>query len=249
MRLRRGLYPTDALLSGNAWVDYAVDSLSRAFRLQSSLTTSLQGSYDVVICGYPRSGNSFLARIVKHSSRESLRIGVREHNPLVVYAARRYSLPVLIPVRDPKMTVASWALFNDVAPEDKILLRFIRGYTQWHNFVIRYRDRDFSAIVPFEVLTRDPNYLIHSLNVLGDFGFSLITVNGDAVLEDLENSERIERGDLFNTRGSVPRNASAKRREEYLEVLGKPHFAHELGKAQTAYSTLVASMQRQLTQH
>ena len=241
MRVRGGIFPTDSLVVGVAGVDYTVDSLSARLRRKPALRRYLTEQFDIVVSGYPRSGNSFLAEALRLVGGSSTRVGEREHSPLVPYVANRSDLPVVIPIREPVSTIASWFVFRGEELTTERLRAYVESYTRWFRFVHRYRSAQKSVVVPFEVLTKEPDEVLSHHVVQQAIDSPTASIHPEEVLQSLQHKETRERGTAFVEKASLPVEERRGMNERVVEFLEQPGLAAEVEQAQVAYLDLQLS--------
>jgi hypothetical protein len=103
---------------------------------------------DLVIDGYPRSGNTFAKAMFLLTQGERWGLLTHRHNPCSVAVAIKMGKPVLFIIRQPVDSIISWHLFTGQPLE-----RIIAHYVVFHRKLLIYRDK--MAIVTFDELTND----------------------------------------------------------------------------------------------
>ena len=109
---------------------------------------------DVVIEGYPRSGNSLAFASLLAAQSEPIRIAHHTHAPANVIAGAKAGVPVLLLIRPPKEAVIGMVLIKP----DLTVSQAMRGYHRFYEPILPYRDRvvvgrseevidDFGALV------------------------------------------------------------------------------------------------------
>ena len=167
-----------------------------------------------------------------------LRIGAREHSPLAPYAAGMCDVPVLIPIREPVGTIASWFLFRDEKLDPEKIRLYVDSYTKWLTFVDLHRSRKTSFVVPFEVFTVQPEVILMS-NFVDEMIYSpAVPVQVDEVLEILQRKEADERGPAYVKTASLPVELRFEQSERVRSLFEQPCVASALQKAHTAYLRL-----------
>jgi hypothetical protein len=113
---------------------------------------------DVVIEGYPRSGNTFALAAFRHAQDREVRIANRVHAPGHVIAALDAHLPVLVLIREPEEAVVGWVLYKGNISVGQAL----RAYRRFYAPLIPHRDR--LVIASFDQVTTDFGAVIRRLN-------------------------------------------------------------------------------------
>lgn len=109
---------------------------------------------DVVIEGFPRSGNTFAIAAFRHAQDHEVRIANRVHAPGHVIAALDAHLPVLVLIREPEESVLGWVVYKGDISIGQALRAYRRFYAPLlphrHRFVVASFDQvitDFGAVI------------------------------------------------------------------------------------------------------
>jgi hypothetical protein len=179
----------------------------------------------LVVCGYPRSGNTFVAEYLRTALPEHAEVLSNRHSPIKVQVAAELGVPVVIPVREPLPAVASWMLYMGEPLELARAKRHLLGYRSWHEYVMKVRSRELSLVVPFEKAVTSPASIlgwapIQRLNpVLAQH------IDVDGVVSRIENDA--QDGAVLDpvTQQSVPHPERATRAAAYAALLAMPELA------------------------
>ena len=158
----------------------------------------------VVIEGFPRSGNTFAVTAFQVAQTEDVRIAHHLHVPTQVIRAAHLQIPVLVLIREPADAVSSL-----VVREPRITARYaLNYYISFYRAIAGYR----SAYVlgPFEEVTSDYAATIERLNTRFGTHFSGFE-HTEANLRTVFS--RIEKLNVLNDDGSenrVARPSSAR---------------------------------------
>jgi hypothetical protein len=105
---------------------------------------------DIVIDGYPRSGNTFF-KIYVELSNPTLRIAHHIHSPAQITGAARYSVPTLILFRDPRE-----ACLSSVIRSPRLTVRnAARDYVEFYSHAIKHETT--VAFLGFKHVTQEPS--------------------------------------------------------------------------------------------
>ena len=127
---------------------------SRARRTGAAV---LDEDTDIVIEGYPRSGNTFAVAAFDFAQGGNVRIAHHIHAPAQVIAGVRARLPVLVLVREPEEAVLSYVIRRRIP-----IGQALRGYLRFHLPLVRFR-KGF-VVGPFEQVTTDFGAVIREVN-------------------------------------------------------------------------------------
>jgi hypothetical protein len=114
----------------------------------------------LVVCGYPRSGNTFVAEYLRTALPEHAEVLSNRHSPIKVQVAAELRVPVVIPVREPLAAVSSWMVYLGEPLELPRAKRHLLSYRAWHSYVLKARSRDLSLIVGFDEAVSSPGTLL-----------------------------------------------------------------------------------------
>ena len=132
------------------------EALYRAFNPHSPLLANR--STDVVIEGFPRSGNSFSVYAFKRAQGRELAVANHVHSPSQLVRAARFGLPACLLIREPAAAVAALATkVPHLNPRD-----LLRSYRLYYAFLLDYAAH--FVVVPFSAVTGDVGVLIRRLN-------------------------------------------------------------------------------------
>lgn len=129
----------------------------------------------IVIEGYPRSGNSFANRAFAYAQPTEVRIATHTHAAAQVEVAARRGLPTLVVVRDPAEAIPSLhALREQVRRTDPgrppvDVIDELRRYVRFHRRVLTVADR--VVVAPFAEIVTDYGEVIRRVNARFEVDF------------------------------------------------------------------------------
>lgn len=113
---------------------------------------------EIVIEGFPRSGNTFAAAALEYAQERAVAIARHLHAPAHVIEGVRRDLPVMLVLRDPVDAVIS-----QVIRHPELTVRSgLRQYISFHSHLLPYADR--LVVAPFEAITSDYGAVIDAVN-------------------------------------------------------------------------------------
>ena len=150
---------------------------------------------EIVIEGFPRSGNSFAVAAFRRAQHRPVRIAHHLHAPGHAIAALRRGVPTLVVIRHPDEAVPEFA----VSKPNLSVRAILRGYVRFHEPLLPYRWGFVTA--RFEDVLSDFTSVIRRINER--FGttfaeFEATESNVTAVYSDVEH-------DYEERKGSAPR--------------------------------------------
>jgi hypothetical protein len=148
---RRGLYEVMTAGARYPWVALPV-ARWRGHGVPLSHDT------DILIEGFPRSGNTFAVAAFVVAQPKPVRVAHHVHAPGHVIEAVRRGLPVLVLIRRPEDAVRE---FLGIRPT-LTAAQALRGYVRFYRPLVPYRDR--FVVGPFEEVTADFGSVIRRIN-------------------------------------------------------------------------------------
>src|ERR687897_1527407 len=126
-------------------------SLYRLLRTRKDLTRAVTPDTQVVIEGFPRSGNSFARRAFIMAQEETFdvtRIAHHLHVPAQVVRAAQWRITTLVLIRRPRDAVLSLVIRDPISVDQAL-----KYYISFHETVEKYRDA--FVLGRFEEITED----------------------------------------------------------------------------------------------
>lgn len=130
-------------------------------------------SSDIVIDGYPRSGNTFLYSYIKLYSN-ARNIAHHLHNFTQIIMGIKLQKHCVIVVRNPLDAIASYLIYSstDGTIENQMDIdEFVFKYVIFHKVLLRYIKNKYIHIVPFDIIKKDDYNSIN--NLLESFGLDI----------------------------------------------------------------------------
>jgi hypothetical protein len=191
----------------------------------------------LVIEGFPRSGNTFAVVAFEQAQRRSVRIAHHLHMPAQVMRAARWRIPTLVLMRKPADAVLSL-----VIREPRISIRqAMKHYVSFYEKVAGYR----SAFVvgSFEEVIQDYGTVLERVNAKFGTRFSLFDHSKDnvaGVFSHIEERHRARRdGGLDEKRIARPSAGKAEMKELLKNELQAPQVKELTARAEAIYNDLV----------
>jgi hypothetical protein len=82
----------------------------------------------IVIEGFPRSGNTFAVAAFQQAQRESVRVAHHLHMPAQVIRAAQWSIPIFLLARKPTDAALSWVIRGPGVPIRQTLKHYVSFY-------------------------------------------------------------------------------------------------------------------------
>lgn len=114
---------------------------------------------DLVIEGYPRSGNSFSEVAFRWSQRPNqVRLAHHIHQPAQIIQAVRWGVPAIVLIRQPEDAILSYSIYQ---PENS-LRQSIRYYNRFYRSLLPYLNQ--CVVATFDQVTCDFGTIIENVN-------------------------------------------------------------------------------------
>jgi len=157
---------------------------------------------ELVIEGFPRSGNSFSVYAFSNAGARDLSIAHHVHSPSQIITAARYGLPAVLLVRAPRDAV-SGGLAKIATHRTGDLLR---AYTAYYRSLLPLREH--YVIAPFETVTTDIGRIVSAVNRRFGTAFSEIDADRHMALSQkflaLEKFDALQAGETEETSDRAP---------------------------------------------
>ena len=191
----------------------------------------------LVIEGFPRSGNSFARVAFNQAQRGKVRIAHGLHVPAQVIRAAQWRIPTLVLIRNPRDAVLSFAIRDPISVDQAL-----RYYISFYETVERYRDE--YVLGRFEEVTEDFGRVIQRINDKFGTGFSLFRhdeQNVARVFARMEKNSRKRYGETrWETKVSAPTDLKERMKREVGYELEDPSRQALVSEAEAVYERLSA---------
>jgi len=114
---------------------------------------------DIIVEGFPRSGNSFLVFYLKKISKNKINIASHTHHPAHVMKGYKEKKTIIIVIREPIDAVVSLFIFYKKKIKFELL---IDEYISFYNRIFKYKDE--FIILNFETIIKNPKKVINIIN-------------------------------------------------------------------------------------
>ena len=113
---------------------------------------------DIVIEGFPRSGNTFASTAFRIAQNRPVKLAYRLHAPIQLIMAAKMNIPAIVLIRNPEDVILSWVIHRPYITVKQAL----RGYINFYECITPYLS-DF-IIADFETVTSDFGKIIGKVN-------------------------------------------------------------------------------------
>ena len=212
--------------------------LYRLLRTRKDLSRAVTPETQVVIEGFPRSGNSFARRafIMAQDERFDVkRIAHHLHVPAQVVRAAEWHIPTLVLIRVPRDAVLSLVIRDPISVDQAL-----RYYVSFYKTVEKYPDA--YVLGRFEEVTEDFGQVIKRLNDKFGTTFSLFRhdeENVRKVFAGMETQARKKYGEKLSERKVQRPSAVRERMKHEMEYgLENPKRKKLIAEAEAVYDRL-----------
>ena len=198
----------------------------------------VNGATEVVIEGFPRSGNTFAVFAFEHAQRREVRMAHHLHAPAQVIRAARRGIPALVLLREP-MDAATSLMLRDPSFSAERALRY---YVSFYETIADYQHAFVLGL--FEEITEDYGAVIERLNAR--FGteftpFDHTEENVDQVFRLIEESHKAKRGNrVVEEQIARPSTTKSALKAQLKERLYSPELEPLTARADAVYMALLA---------
>lgn len=181
---------------------------------------------DIVIEGYPRSGNTFAVVAFRFAQGREIEIAHHLHAAAQIKRAARLDVPAIVLIREP-----SEAILSLVVRDPQASMRWaLRSYIRFYSAVIPYLER--AVVAPFATVISDLASIIRLVNTRYGTAFKEFVPTEDALSSVRQTVEWMGQLDSrvtgwdYDRSVALPseqrRRAKEARRTEYLDERNKP---------------------------
>ena len=250
---RRYFYPSADLVTLNPSIDLLLDGvLAFAHRSRVELKWQLdERRANIIILGFPRSGNTFLTAWLKEVARSSVNVvdGRSTHSALDVHRTARAGLAVVIPGQPPIDTCASMMLRSGSYDQIDYAKAMLRAYRAWHITAEQALVHDSVCVITFEQIIEETWVLAaaepvaHLIDPKNSSSVKLdqLATQLRASLADVPGQGSDQDGVEARLMVSLPEASRARESAIARTLLVDDLLAERLAGAERAYGSFMAS--------
>lgn len=140
------------------WLGRSPTVFNAVFGLVNDGSRLTRPGTELVIEGFPRSGNSFSVFAFSNSGADALHLAHHVHAPSQIILAARYRLPAVLLIREPDAAVAAGLakVRTHRAPD------LLRAYALYYRLLVPLRSH--YVVAPFETVTTDVGRIVDAVN-------------------------------------------------------------------------------------
>jgi len=197
---------------------------------------------DIVIEGFPRSGNTFAtyAFHAAYEDKSNLKIGNHFHSPAQFSLAKKYNIPALLLIRKPIDAVTSLTIYHNESNPKKYLL----SYIYFHSPLIKIQSSFTTA--KFEDVISNMGNIIENVNLQFNSNFNIPNHDqgfSDKIIKNIEQ-DRIKRLNLFGDkesselRATIPSEKKNQLKKQIRSQLETTEYQTLIARANELYNTI-----------
>lgn len=119
---------------------------------------AIEKDTEIVIEGYPRSGNTFASSAFRLAQNRPVKIAYRLHAPTQLISAAKMKVPAITLIRQPEDAVLSWVIHRSHLTLEQAL----KGYLSFHEAILPYCN--YFIIADFDIVVNDFGAIIRAVN-------------------------------------------------------------------------------------
>jgi hypothetical protein len=188
----------------------------------------------MVIEGFPRSGNTFAVEAFKQAQQDRVRVASHIHLPAQVIRAAQWRIPTLVLIREPADAVVSLL----IREPEIALSQALKSYISFYETLMEYRNAYVLGI--FEDVIKDCGAVIKQVNAKFGTQFAVFEhteANVTDVFARCEETNRIY-GKGLEMQVSRPSLVRNELKEPLRNALANPEHETLLSKARAIYGDL-----------
>lgn len=148
---------------------------------------------EIVIEGYPRSGNTYAVAALCYAQHKNIVIARHQHSVAQVLFAVKYDIPCVVIIRNPKDAIFSYL----IREPSMTLHEAVFLYTKYYSTLDLYKDN--FVIAHFEDVIQDFNTIIRRVNDKYDCRFNEYCLNEQSKVAIFSSVKEMERIDSCST--------------------------------------------------
>ena len=188
---------------------------------------------EIVIEGFPRSGNTFSVYAFALAQGKPVRMAHHLHAPAQLIVAARQGIPAVLVIREPEGAVLSRAAARVTrpVPASADLKRILRGYVRFHAALIPFAS--VLVIAPFPIVTSDFGAIVDRVNER--YGTSYQRFDHTA-----ENVQKVFAWIDEGGRRARPAEQRTEAKAQLLAEFRSPDLARLRSSAETLYADFLS---------
>lgn len=212
-------------LSVNPWIFLPLCRFRPSLHRSEDPACSVSRRTEIVIEGFPRSGNTFAVVAFRQAQRRKIEIAHHLHAAAQIKRAAKLKVPAIVLIREP-----SDAILSVVAKDQEVSVAWaLRSYIRFYSAVLPYLEK--AVVAPFPCVTSDLAGIIRHVNAEYGTTFNEFAPSQDKLhlvhqtVERLGYQDSVQTGRDYRLSVSLPteerQQAKEGRRAEYFDECNK----------------------------
>jgi hypothetical protein len=190
----------------------------------------------IVIEGFPRSGNTFAVVAFRQAQPESVRVAHHLHMPAQLMRAAKWGIPTLLLARKPTDAALSWVIREPGVPIRQALKHYVAFYEKAAEY------QDALVVGFFEEVTRDYGAVLERVNAKFGTEFSTFVhseENVKSVFDHIEEVHRARRGGRLDAKQIAhPSAVKARLKDSLRKELEASEVKKLTARAEAVYDSI-----------
>ena len=204
-------------------------------RVEGTLSKSPTVASRVVVCGFPRTGTTFLTSAIGMAQGTPCRCA-RTHDVLDPAQLCRLGSTAVLTLRDAAQTVASWSLYHRDPLSSQRLRSRLAIFTAWHRLALRAVERMDLAVLHFSAFTQDPAWAVEQVLCAATGQAAHVAIDPVAAAQRV--SAQTHQGALALEHRNLPSEDRSALLAPYQELLGDVTLAKPVARANAVVALL-----------
>lgn len=189
----------------------------------------------LAIVSFPRTGSVFIQALTD-TLLDPRGATMRTHDPLLIRTFARFRIPILIPIRDPREAILSWAVYNNDPVEVRSLRARCHSYLAWARKVLRMSHRFPLYSVELGVFVSEPEEVLSTIVSRSMEIDHALAESLDTVLNDLAPHDALPLNQQH-----TPSTSRERIKNAYRPLLESTRVARLMDEASAVNAEILAS--------
>jgi len=206
-------------------------------RLSKHPELAVQHDTEIVIEGFPRSGNSFSVVAFEQAQIQPIKIAHHSHTPSQIIAGARMGIPIIVLLREPVSAICSLVVRESYLTIDLALW----DYINFHKRILPFRQH--FLVAPFDIVTSNFGKIIFQLNQKYNTDYRIFEHTDENVAKAFKRLDTFEvssgKGIVDENRVARPSQSRANQASHLKSELLSPKYTKSLSMAQSLHKALI----------
>ncbi|NND70181.1 MAG: hypothetical protein HKN43_01240 [Rhodothermales bacterium] len=194
-------------------------------------------STDIIIDGFPRSGNTFAVTAFKYAQRRDVNVSSHIHAPIEIITAVKRNIPAIVLVRDPEDAAISFMIMLAQNVSAEAALKY---YIRFYEALLPFESQFVTC--SFETTTANFGAAIEAVNDRCGSEFSVFDhteENVNSCFDIIDREYREWRGEIRELNVSRPSDSRKDLKEQLRKAVRDPRIKDVHDRAYNVYNTFL----------